>query len=411
MSTPQENLVMTDPTGEVFISYNHNQKDLVVELDQRLREHGVPVWRDERKTDPDPLESQIESVLRSDEIAGAILVVSEDILNSPTILNVEIPRIYSRQNAGDEFFAFVLRCPGLSASETNEILSIAGTVNDFSEWFFHALKTREEETPNYTRIIDEVTQKRLNTIVNSNADVSSICGSVNSYESPKPTDESWFRADFSHHFEDSLPSENTWNCRIRETLRRLTNHLGTYAENKTLEFTGQTRLPIAFTIGCQFPTTRGIHATWTQQDPNFNKITWDVTSPSRDVELNVDSKLKDSSKTDLAVFLSLTDDVRPEVGNTTSDLPNFNTEIEIKRPDYEHGITPEQGVRIAETFRKTVRDELNSRSNIETIHLFQSSPVGLSFLLGQHTNTLPPIQTYAFNDNHQPRRYEPAILM
>lgn len=401
---------MTDSTGEVFISYNHEQKDLAVELDQRLREHGVPVWRDERKTGPDPLESQIESVLRSDEISGAILLVSEDILDSPTILNVEIPRIHSRQNDCDEFFAFVLRCPGLSARETNEILSSVGTVNDFSEWFFHSLETREEETPNYTRIVDEVIQERLDTLVNNKSDLSTIRCSVNSYPSPKPAAESWFHADLSHHFEDSLPNESTWNYRIRETLRRLTNHLGKHTENKTLEFTGRTRLPIAFTIGCQFPTTRGIRAMWTQRDPNFNEITWDATSASRDVELKVDSKLKDSSQTDLAVYLSLTDDVRPEVGNTTSDLPDFNTEIEINRPDYEQGITPEQGIRIAETFRKTVRNELNIRSNIETIHLFQSSPVGLSFLLGQHTNTLPPVQTYAFNNNHQPRRYEPAIL-
>jgi hypothetical protein len=402
---------MTDSTGEVFISYNHEQKDLAVELDQRLREHGVPVWRDERKTGPDPLESQIESVLRSDEISGAILLVSDDILDSPTILNVEIPRIHSRQNDGDEFFAFVLRCPGLSASETNEILSSVGTVNDFSEWFFHALETGEEESPNYNRIIDEVIQRRLNAIVNSKPDLSTIRCSVNSYESPKLTDESWFHADLFHHFHDSLPTESTWNNRIRETLTRLTNHLGSHAENRTIEFTGRTRLPIAFTIGYQFPTTRGIHATWTQQDPSFNEITWDVTSSPGDVELNVDSKLKDSSQTDLAVFLSLTDDVPPEVGNTTTELPDFNTEIEIKRTDYEHGINPEQGIRIAETFRKTIRNELNARSNIETIHLFQSSPVGLSFLLGQHTNTLPPIQTYAFNDTHQPRRYEPAILL
>lgn len=402
---------MTDPTGEVFISYNHDQKDPAVELDLRLREHGVPVWRDERKIGPDPLESQIDSVLQRDEISGAVLLVSEDILDSPTILNVEIPRIHSRQNNSDEFFAFVLRCPGLSAGKTNEILSDVDTVNDFSEWFFHALETREEESPNYNRIINGVIQRRLDSIVNGKDHPSTIRCSINSYKSPKPTDESWFHVDLHHHFEDGLPSEDTWNRRIRETITRLTNHLGKQAGDKTIEFTGRTRLPIAFTVGCQYPTTRGIHAKWIQQDQNLNEITWDVTSHPSDVELTVNSRLKDSSKTELAVFVSLTDDVRPEVGNTTSDLPDFNTEVEIKRTDYDQGISSEQGIRIAKTFQKTVRNELNARSNIETIHLFQSSPVGLSFLLGQHTNTLPSIQTYALDDNHQPRKYEPAILI
>ena len=403
---------MTDSTGEVFISYNHDQKDLAVELDLRLREHGVPVWRDERKIGPDPLESQIESVLQSEDISGAILLVSQDILDSPTILNVEIPQIHSRHKNSDAFFAFVLRCPGLSAGKTNEVLSNINTVNDFSEWFFHALEPSEEDSPNYNRVVDEVIQRRLGALVNNGNDSDTIRCSINSYQSPKPTDKLWFHADLSHHFEDNrLPSEKTWNHRIRETITRLTNHLADHAEGKTIEFTGRTRLPIAFAVGCQFPTTRGIHAKWTQQNPNFNEITWDVTVPSSDAELSENSTLKDSSKTDLAVYLDLTDDVQPEVGNTASDLPDFNTEIEIKRTDYDQEITPEQGLTIANAFQKTVRDELNTRSNIETIHLFQSSPVGLSFLLGQHTNTLPPIQTYAFNDHHQPRRYEPAILI
>lgn len=402
---------MTDPTEEVFISYNHDQKDLAVELDLHLREHGVPVWRDERKIGPDPLESQIDSVLQSDEISGAILLVSEDILDSPTILNVEIPRIHSRQNSSETFFAFVLRCPDLSAGDTNEILSDVGTVNDFSEWFFHALETGEEELPNYNRIVNAVIQRRLDAIVNVKDDPGTIRCSINSYKSPSPSDESWFHANLHHHFEDGLPSEDIWNCRIQEANTRLTDQLGEQSRDKTIEFTGQTHLPIAFTVGCQFPTTRGIHAKWVQKGPNLNEITWDATVPLSDIELNVDPQLKDSSKTDLAVFLSLTDSVRGEVDNTTDELPDFHTVVEIKRDDYHQEIRPKQGIQIAKTFQKTVRDELNDRSDIETIHLFQSSPVGLSFLLGQHTNTMPPIQTYILDDSHQPRKYEPAILI
>ncbi|ELZ68559.1 hypothetical protein C457_11161 [Haloferax prahovense DSM 18310] len=403
---------MTDPTGEVFLSYNHQQKDLAVELDRRLREHGVPVWRDERKIGPDPLESQIESVLQSEEISGAILLLSEDILDSPTILNVEIPQIHARYTNKDTFFTFVLRCPGLSAGKANEILSNIDTINNFSEWFFHALELSEEDSPNFNRVVDKVIQRRLDALVNIGNDSDTIRCSINSYQSPNPTDELWFHADISNHFEDNrLPGEKTWNHRIGETITRLTNRLAEYSEDREIEFMGRTRLPIAFAVGCEFPTTRGIHAKWTQQDPNFNEITWDVTVSPSDAELSINSTFKDSSKTDLAIYLSLTDDVRPEVGNTASDLPDFNTEIEIKRTNYDQGISPKQGVKIANEFQKTVRDELNTRSNIETIHLFQSSPVGLSFLLGQHTNTLPPIQTYAFNDNHQPRRYEPAILI
>lgn len=402
---------MTDPTAKVFISYKHTQKDLAVELDERLREHGVPVWRDERKTGADRLEGQIESVLSSDDISGVILLVSKEIINSPTILNVEMPCIHKRQNTSEEFFAFLLRCPGISVSQAQNILSDIHTVNDFSEWFFHTMQTSEEDSPNYSRIVSEVIQHRLNAIMQSEDDPSTIRCSINSYDQREPTGDSYFHADLSHHFEDGIPNEDTWNNRIRKTITGLTNQLGTIAGNKTIGFTGLAHLPIAFAIGSQFPTTRGIHVKWTQQDSNLNEIIWDITLNSEYTEITVNSQLKDSSKTDLAVLLSLTDDVKPDVGNTTRDLPDFNTVVEIERTGYHAHMSPEQGVKIANTFQKTIRDELNSRPNIKTIHLFQSSPAGLAFLLGQHTNTLPPIQTYEFDNTHKPRKYKPAMTI
>lgn len=137
--------------------------------------------------------------------------------------------------------------------------------------------------------------------------------------------------------------------------------------------------------------------------------TWDGTLPPEGAGTSVIRQLKNSENTDLAVLLSLTDDVRPEVGNTTSDLPSFHTVVEITRDDFGSIISPEMGVDIATTFQEIVRGELNDRPNLDTIHVFQSVPVGLSFLLGQQTNTLPRIQTYALDDTQRPRRYEPAI--
>lgn len=400
---------MTNPTGDVFLSYRHSQKNLAISLDQRLREHGIPVWRDERKIGPDPLESQIEAVLGSGDISGALLLVSEDIVDSPTIVNVELPRIHSLNDANDEFFVFVLCCPGISAGQAKEILGAIGTLNDFSEWYFHSLHPGDSDSPNYNAIVENVLKRRLDAILQHIGDSGPIVCSIHSHEPREQTTESWFHADISHHFDTQLPNQEVWNAQIQPTITRLTDQLARKARDRQIDFTGQAHLPIAFAVGTHYPTTRGIHATWTQQDPNLNVTTWDGTLAPEAAGTTVDSQLKNSENTDLAVLLSLTDEVRPEVGNTTSDLPPFNTVVEIARGDFGSIITPEMGVDIAKTFQETVRSELNARPNIDTIHLFQSAPVGLAFLLGQQTNTLPRIQTYALADTQQPRRYEPAI--
>ena len=400
---------MTDPTGDVFLSYRHSQKDLAVALDQRLREHGIPVWRDEREIGPDPLESQIEAVLGSGDISGALLLVSEDIVDSSTIVNVELPGIYSLYDTNDDFFVFVLCCPGISAGQAKEILGSIDKLNDFSEWYFHSLQPGDSDLPDYDGIVENVLEKRLDAILHHNGDPGPIMCSIHSHEPREETTESWFHADLSHHFDTRLPNQEVWNARIQPTITRLTDQLARKAGDRRIDFTGQAHLPIAFAIGTQYPTTRGIHATWTQQDPNLNVTTWDGTLSPEGAGTTVNRQLKDSENTDLAVLLSLTDDVRPEVGNTTGDLPSFHTVVEISRGDFGSIITPEMGVDIATTFRETVRGELNARPNLDTIHVFQSAPVGLSFLLGQQTNTLPRIQTYALAEFQRPRRYQPAL--
>lgn len=401
---------MTDPTGAVFISYRHSQKEIAIELDERLRDHGVPIWRDEREIDANPLEAQIEEQLESDAISGAILLVSEDILESSTIVNVEIPGMQLRQESSEEFFVIILRCPGMSASHTQEILSDIPSVNDFSEWFLHELQREDEESPNFTRIISEVIQYRLDAITQKMDDVDTITCGINSYPPRDGAGQRSFNADLSHHFKDGLPSQDVWNNRIGDAVTRLTDQIASNAGSRTVEFTGHAHLPIAFTSGTRFPATGGVHAVWRQLDRQFEETMWDLTVNAEEADISTGHRLRNSGQTDMAVCISLTDDVEPEVGNTAT-LPKFNTIVEITRADYDPDITPGEGVEIGRVFQTKVREQLNRRSNIDTIHLFASVPVGLAFLLGQHTNTLPTIQTYMLDTSEEPRQYKPAITV
>ncbi|WP_396275536.1 SAVED domain-containing protein [Haloarcula sp. S1AR25-4] len=62
-------------------------------------------------------------------------------------------------------------------------------------------------------------------------------------------------------------------------------------------------------------------------------------------------------------------------------------------------------------FQQGLRDSLNELSNTSTIHLFMAGPVGLAFLFGQQTNSLPMIQTPVLDTTDRAKNYRPAIKL
>jgi hypothetical protein len=403
---------MTDPMGQVFLSYRHSHRDFAAAFDRSLREHGIPVWRDVRDVGPDLLQEQIIDDLEDPGLAGGLVLVSQDVVDSEVILEVELPHLYERWRADDAFFVAVILCPDVGYDDADRILAESPTPYDFSQWYMESLgeDTNPDRPGAFDAVVTAVLERRLEAIHETlDTDVTIEC-SLDTYDSPSYSDSLALNIDWSPYFEAGLPAQSVWNDRLRPALGTAIQQLQQTAPGRSLRFRGSAHLPAAFATGHTLLTTRGIDAGWRQTDTSDGSTAWTITEATDESGLRASLETRDVTGSHLAVFASISDDVAPEVGRTKSELPEFNGILELThQAERAPTLTASQAAHAATLFRDEVRTTVNELSNTSRIHLFMAGPAGLAFLFGQQTNTLPPIQTYDLDTADGPRVYRPAI--
>lgn len=430
---------MTNPAGDVFISYKHSQQDLAEKLEIALRNHGVPVWRDVHDIGPDPLEQQIREDLQDPNLAGGVAIVSRDVTQSPVILKTELPGLHQRWRDDDDFFVVVALCPDVDYDEAEAILSQTESPYDLSHWYMESLEIEEEapnspsvigriinsvldrlgrnqqtssQLPSLDDVIDAVLERRLQRVHNHLPPNSPVECSLDTYSKPSYDIQQAVSIDWSPHFDDSIPDESLWNKQLLLALRTTIDYLQQETPGRELRFRGRAHLPAVFSLGCCLPETRGISTAWMQRDQDANFTPWRLDLNSEDSGLESNLEAIDRTASDLAVLVNITDDVKPEVGKTKSSLPSFNGILEFGfEQDSKDRLTASEAVHAAKVFQQELRDAMNRLPETSTIHLFMATPAGLAFLFGQKTNTTPTIQTYILDTESGSRTYQPAARL
>jgi hypothetical protein len=399
---------MTDPTGQVFLSYKHEQGETADHLESALREHGIPVWRDTSEIRSKPLESQLQEVLADPSIASGIALVSQGVAESDIIRKVELPAFETRWNADDGFFVVVAPCPDLGYSDAKDILAQSSSLSGLGLWY---METIPESTYDAALdVVEMVLKQRLEQIDASLSSGDPIECSLDTHESPAHSTDPAIAIDWSNHFDQGPPSPTVWEQRLLPAVTTVTNHVSQHAPGRPLRFRGKAHLPASFTLGQCLEPTRGIHASWMQQNQPGDVTEWSLTKNKEESGLKADLEERTVSASSLAVMVNITADVESEVINTKPDLPELNAILRLTPDDGPRtNLTPAQAVDAADVFRTAVQDTIKQRSEISTIHLFMAVPTGLAFLLGQKTNTFPPIQTYLHLEDKG--KYQQAALL
>jgi len=429
---------MTNPAGDVFISYKHSQQDLAEKLEISLRNHGIPVWRDVHDVGPDPLEQQIREDLQDSNLAGGIAIISSDVIQSPVILKTELPELHKRWRGDDEFFVVVVLTPGVDYDEAEAILSEAESPYDLSHWYMESLEVEKTSTssspidqiikslldrlgqnqktssqlPPLDAVVDAVLERRLQCIHNDMSSNSPVECSLDTYSKPSYDIQLAVSIDWSPHFDDGIPDGSLWNEQLLPALRTTTDYLQQETPGRELRFRGRAHLPAVFSLGYCLPETRGISTAWMQPDQDSNFSPWRLDLNLEESNLHSDLEEIDRTASNLAVLVNITDDVKPEVGKTKSSLPDFNGILEFELgQDSNERLTAHEAAHTAKVFQEELRDAMNRLPETSTVHLFMAAPAGLAFLFGQKTNTFPTIQTYILDTESGSRTYQPAVLL
>jgi len=428
---------MTNPAGDVFISYKHSQQNLAEKLEIALRNHGIPVWRDVHDVGPDPLEQQIREDLQDSNLAGGIAIISSDVTQSPVILKTELPELHKRWRSDDEFFVVVVLAPGVDYDEAESILSKAESPYDLSHWYMESLDVEEtssssaigriinsildrlgqnqktsSQLPPVDAVVDAVLERRLQCIHNHLSSNSPVECSLDTYGKPSHDIQLAVSIDWSPHFDDGIPDRSIWADQLLPALRTTTDYLQQETPGREIRFRGRAHLPAVFSLGYCLPETRGISTAWMQPDQDGNFSPWRLDLNLEESNLQSDLEEIDRTASDLAVLVNITDDVKPEVGKTKSKLPDFNGILEFGFEEDSKGrLTAPEAAHAAKVFQQDLRGAINRLPETSTIHLFMATPAGIAFLFGQMTNTSPSIQTYILNTESGSRTYEPTAQL
>ncbi|WP_135535466.1 SAVED domain-containing protein [Halostella pelagica] len=394
---------MTDPLGKVFLSYKHQDSDLPDLLEETLKNHGIPLWRDLSHLRAAPMHQELKNEIRKPEISGAVVLLSEKVANSEAILEIELPTLHERWREDEAFFTVIALYPNLGYTGAKEVLEQAASLYDFSNWHMESLDSSSDDSRR--EVVKSVLRERLDAINESEGPDDPLECSLDTYVEPSYESGLALEIDWSSYFEQGSPTEKEWNDYLLPVLADILNQIKQITPQRRVVFRGQAHIPASFALGYYTPITSSIQAEWkTTYSPND---IWSNYQGQQESSLDYELMTESVSNTDLAVLVNITDQVRNEVANTKPDLPPFNGVLEFT-PDEGTGVhlSSAEATHAATVFQEGIRDAINELQNTTQIHLFMAAPTGLAFLLGQRTNTLPPIQTYILNEND--RKYEKA---
>lgn len=174
---------------------------------------------------------------------------------------------------------------------------------------------------------------------------------------------------------------------------------------------------LAFAAGTILNTKSGRVVEIEQRSPD--RVVWspdDYTSTPDWPRWDISAEIMDGNLPDLAVGVSLTQDVGPKVNEyIKANLPTVGTLISAK-PVGGHSqhsvVCGAHAYQLAEDLANKMRsrrqptgEQANGR-----IHLFMAAPNGFSFYLGRHFELLKPLTLYEFDfQSQRDRSYQPSF--
>ena len=408
---------MTDPAGLCFVSYRRSRIDECTRLVAGLRERGIPTWQDVDDLKTEPTEAELRRILDDDSVASAILWISPETAASSIIRKVEAPIALGRHSRQDGFFVVPVAVGGLSYEDAAEAIRSGTSIIDVGRWNIVKLESDPVRPSDIAEVANRVLSQRLQAIDADSPADAPLRISLNTRQRAGHTPGTALTLDWSHRFagvQHREASTTDWQERLLPSLDDITKAIQRYVPHRRLLVSGLCCLPAATALGRHFMATSGVDIAWEQRMMDGSIQAWSlraVPEESGFSSSNVDGSV---DATDLAVLVSVNNDVSQAVAASYDETGPFRAYVHIKRTDSPVGAvldTPGQATDLA---RKTVAAVRNMRTEYHItgrIHLFAAVPAGLAMLVGQLLNTLGPVQTYEHIPTDATGRYKTAALL
>ena len=405
--------MMTDVSGSMFISYRRSPcrpsgDAESVRMRNALRDRGIPTWRDLDDLGPAPTEDALVATLGREELAGAVMLVSPEVNESPMIRQVEAPAILDRFRRGDGFIVKPVLI-GLPYEQADRILGRPGGFQQVSRFNIDRVRSEELSIDDARRIAKDVLKQRLTAIRGRDPDQPFTVGL---YSRLPPAPEGYSVChDFVSYFDGRDASPEAYVA-IEVALADSAAALAATGNKVRISARGNASLPLGVLFGAIY-SPLAFDLDWLQPAPGADEQTWSLACNPSNARPNIRIDKRDPSSEDLVLAVSVSADVEraaAEYLDTASLSARAVLSVELPDGPLQRGqtISPEEGRRIA-------LDAINAARNLRTelrmkranLHLFLACPLGLAVLIGQNLNTFGDCVAYEHFPDRTPA-YEPT---
>jgi hypothetical protein len=375
------------------------------------RDHGIPTWQDVEHLDEGPTEDQLREVLRDPTIANGVLWLTPDVADSAIIKTVEAPELLRRARAKDGFFLVPVAAAGLDYADAAGLFEGIYPAHELEHW---NLRKAAPIAPTAGReTAARVARRRARAIHKELAPGQTIhIGLFTRVQAPFELGTA-FAFDWAHRFDGRLATTGDWSNHLLPALREIADCLQQHAPGRPVVAHGLAALPAGIAFGSVFLTVRGIDLAWRQVTRGRSDELWSLGGEREESRFRTETSGASPSARDLAVFVSVSENVAVAVMASRSELPPFRAVIAVERdgaPPHDL-VSPGQAQDVALKTVAAIREARISYSGVERVHLFVAAPVGLAVMIGQLLNTLGPVQTYEHVPTDAVGRYVKGPLL
>jgi hypothetical protein len=402
----------TNPKGRSFLSYKRERKAEAELLIAAQHDLGIPTWRDLDNLDEVPTEDELRKVLRDPGTANAILWLTPEVALSDMVRKVEAPLILERAREKDGFFVVPVAAGGLDYAEAAALVDPGFTLEDLRHWNLRKVMTDPAGPKEAAEIAARVLRRRVAAIHRALPPDEPLRIALHTRKAP-PDPGAALILSWLHRFEGREAKPGAWEEHLLPALRVVANVIEEEAPGRRIVASGLAAIPAAVALGAEFLAPRRLEIGWEQYTLGRPLQLWSLSETPEASGFQVRCDARELGGKDLAVLVSLTDEVEPALRSSLPVCPPFRAVLKFwKAGKPPHDLqTPGQATDLAYTLQREVRNALGEYPEITRVHLFMAVPAGLAMMIGQLLNNVSSVQTYELVPSVTGKSYRPAALL
>jgi hypothetical protein len=378
-----------------------------------LQDVGVPTWQDVANLDAEPTEDELGRVLDDDSTAGALLWITPEVVDSPIIKKVEVPKIVERRRRHDGFFVQPVAAGGLDYDEAARVAGEHLGVEDLATWNLEKVDANPIAAAEAANIAELVLRRRVKEIAARLEPGDPVRLTIYTRARAPVAAGTAVVLDWSRRFDGRLAAADTWASQLLPALAVVTSTLREIAAGRRVEASGLVALPAAVALGAASLAPAGLELAWRQPRAGRPDQIWSLDAGRAAAPVDVDQISGDATSQEMAVVVSMNHDAEEALRHSETDVPKFRGYVRLRGQggapaDLE---TPGQAADAAFRLIDSLGDARRRWRDVRRIHLFIAGPAGFAVLLGQLLNGLGPVQTYEHIPNDSVGHYRRAALL